>query len=262
LAREYGAALGSDQYFAGHWRIDLVPSLAWYAKGKGLFGGNPERSPVGEVTAPSWSWANAPLRSAVQNDWATKECQPKADVKGISVELMDPSNPFGGITSARLTISGPVYRFSQVYHPSWRSSSNGLSAFECHLSSVIELDYPEAASQYSQTDSYAALMLLREFPSSDHRMDALILKASPSHKGDKGITFERLGILKLSFFSGVEVASPEICDIVKRMNQKDGSLEDLLDSDPSPRKSKRIYCKKLCQEYNRSPWTEETVTII
>jgi hypothetical protein len=138
--------------------------------------------------APSWSWARAPSGSVIQNHWANNGFRPLAAVEDISVELVEPNNPFGGALSARLTIRGPVYRFHQLYHSSWLSAPNDLSAFEHHLSSVVEVDYGKKSDKFSYEGRYAALLLVQELPSLSHRIDCLILKPC-NHRKKGGVKF-------------------------------------------------------------------------
>lgn len=211
-----------------------------------------------EVKAPPWSWARAPSGCVFQNNWVNREFRLLAAVEDVSVELVEPNNPFGGVLSARLTIRGPVYRFHQLYYSSWRSAPNDLSAFKCHLSCVVEADYGKRADKFSYEGGYAALLLGRELPSLDHRMDCLILKALQLQEEGTGEVFERLGVLKLSYYNASETSS-SILRALKRIKR---SLEHRPNLEAGPRRSKRIFCKKICQEYSRSPWHHETLTIV
>lgn len=261
IAKMYGTLFPGERYVAGLWQSDIVPGLLWYAQGLELFGSKVGQSPDVEVSAPSWSWATAPSTYCIRNDWANKSFRSLATLKDVSFGIVDSNNPFGGILSARITIHGPVYRFSQLYHTTWRAPQSNLSAFERHLSRVIESDYGERADQFSGEGRYVALLLLQEFPSIECRVDALILKQvaglSLSHEDEEGIAHERLGVLKLSFFR--DSASASLLSI--RANRKE-TLDDRLNPQPGPRRGKRIFCKEFFEEYHRSKWACESVVII
>jgi hypothetical protein len=180
-------------------------------------------------------------------------------VEDVSVELVEPNNPFGGVLNARLTIRGPVYRFHQLYHSSWRSIQNDLSAFERHLSSVVEVDYGKKANKFSYEGRYAAVLLVQEWPSLSHRIDCLILKTLQSQEEGKGEVFERLGaVLKLSFYNTSETSS----SILRALKRTERSLEHRLNLEAGPQRSKHIFCEKFFQEYGRKPWHTETLTIV
>jgi hypothetical protein len=258
LAKMYRDVLGGDQYFAGLWQSDMLPGLLWHAQGMRLFDSNLGQLTLVEVKAPSWSWARAPSGSVIQNDWANSGVRPLAAVEDVSVELVEPNNPFGGVLSARLTIRGPVYRFHQLYHSSWRSTPNDLSAFERHLSSVVEADYGKKADKFSYEGRYTALLLGQELPSLSHRIDCLILKTLQSQEEGRGEVFERLGVLKLSFYNTSETSS----SILRALKRTERSLEHRLNLEAGPRRSKRIFCETFFQEYRRCPWHIETLTIV
>ncbi|KIW40681.1 uncharacterized protein PV06_07858 [Exophiala oligosperma] len=259
IARMYGATLQSDRYVAGLWQSDMLPGLLWYAKGLELFGNKLDQSTHDvEVEAPSWSWANAPCGYTIRNDWTNKSLRSLAALEDVSFDLVESSNPFGGVLHAQVTIRGPVCRFSRLYHPTWRSASSNLSAFERHLSRVVELDYGQRANEFSGEGCYAALLLVQEFPSIDCRVDALILRRSQSRKDERGTVFERLGVLRLSFYS--IPTSPSF--LSRRIGPQEQSLDHRLNSRGGVRRSKRIFCREVFQEYKRSRWPRESVRIV
>ena len=264
IAKMYGMALHGDRYLAGLWQLDILPGLLWYAKGLELFGSKRSQSTDVEINAPSWSWANAPSGYTIRNDWVNKSFRSPgpATLEGVSFGLMEPNNPFGGVLNAKLTIHGPLYRFSRLYHPAWRSPVSNLSAFERHLSHVVELDYGERATGFSREGCYAALLLMQELPSHDDRRDALILQNLPSHKDKRSTIFERLGVLKLSF-PGIPV-SPSLSRKIGRFEPEEISLDRRLNHDTEGgfRRGKRIFCKEFFQAYSNSKWPCESVTVV
>lgn len=258
IAKMYGTILHDDRYVAGLWQSDMLPGLLWYAEGLGPFGNKLGQSPDVEVKAPSWSWANAPCGYTVRNDWTNEEFRSLAALEDVSFGLVDSNNSFGGVLNAQLTIRGPVYRFSRLYHPAWRSPSSGLSAFESYLSRVVELDYGERANEFSCEGCYAALLLVEKFPSYGRRMDALILRRSQSHIEKRSSAFERLGVLRLSFLG--DSTSPSLSSRIFGLQEQ--SLDPRLNSSVEVRRPSRIFCKKGFQEYDRSRWPRESVTIV
>jgi hypothetical protein len=122
---------------------------------------------------------------------------------------------------------------------------------------VVELDYGDRANEFSREGCYAALLLVRARPSPDNRVDALILQKSPSHKDEKSTVLERLGVLKLSFFS-----RPSSPSISRMIGSKEKSPDDRQNPKGGFRRSKRIFCKEFFQEYSKSKWPCESVTIV
>lgn len=85
-----------DQYVAGLWKNDIVAGLLWYVW--------PCRPPGTTYIAPSWSWAAPP---AVWNFDPARRCFLKLDVIEVNTQLAT-SNPYGEISAAHLTVSGPL----------------------------------------------------------------------------------------------------------------------------------------------------------
>ena len=257
IAKFYGKVLRDDTYVAGLWRSDMILGLLWYAKGLQIFGDKVNRTVAVENKIPSWSWVNGPCGFAICNDWVDKSFKEKSVLENVTYSLEDSSNPFGDIVNAEITLRGPVHRFSRLYHPNWHSPQNGLSPFERHLSRVIELDYDERAKDFFYEGSFCAIMLVQELPSIDHRHEVLILRNSSLHKNDKRIVFERLGLLKLSYYSMSSSHS-----IVASAKADEKSLESRLEPGKGPRRSKRVFCKEFFEEYDKSDWPCESLTIV
>lgn len=111
LARRYQAsAMTNDRYLAGLWESSLRADLLWYHHPnwfgfpKTFSSGNKRPS---EYRAPTWSWASmdASITFPSQNfperyGWLTEA--------SCEVELSDPNNRFGAVTSGWLTLRGPL----------------------------------------------------------------------------------------------------------------------------------------------------------
>ena len=101
LAERVSAQFGGE-YLAGLWRNELWYGLIWH-NSKG-----PRHKRLPEYFAPSWSWASIPdgdigfisTDSCVQDDGFK--------VVNSHVELVDPLNRFGSVSSGFLTIQGRV----------------------------------------------------------------------------------------------------------------------------------------------------------
>ena len=99
VAKLFGPAFGNS-YMAGIFRQDMPRSLLWTGSGT-------RRQE--QWRAPSWSWASV---DGIVNlkSWATtsKNRKELAEVEDVNTELVDLSNCYGQVTSARLHIRGVV----------------------------------------------------------------------------------------------------------------------------------------------------------
>ncbi|KAJ4213332.1 hypothetical protein NW759_011174 [Fusarium solani] len=94
-------------YCAGIFRDTMPWGLLWHT------------SPTGWMTrsqtwrAPSWSWASMDCR--VRGDLIPGEQNTDlAKMVDVSVELVDPNNPFGQVKSASLTLTGPLVTVDEL----------------------------------------------------------------------------------------------------------------------------------------------------
>ncbi|KAJ4244404.1 hypothetical protein NW762_014532 [Fusarium torreyae] len=100
VARRCSSYLGRD-YFAGIFRSTMPMALLWEADVRH----DPKRSEV-TYRAPSWSWASLDCRIIFR---AVREhALVLANVEEVTVDLVDPENPFGQVKSASLTMTGPL----------------------------------------------------------------------------------------------------------------------------------------------------------
>jgi Heterokaryon incompatibility protein (HET) len=261
LAQSYGDVIGDDQYCAGLWKQDMIRGLLWRTPGAMLFDASiAHRKVVGNVVSPSWSWVEAASTFPIRNDWAhIMDFQKKAAIENVNSSLVETSNPFGNVTCASISISGPILQFTKLYHDDWQSQSAQLTAFERHISRIIEHDYSERAQEFSHQGHYAALLMLQEFPSFDHRVDVLLLQ-SVAPLVDTGVMeARRLGVITLSYISENLTTSPSILRSVKK---HENSAYRRLNPEKRPRRMKRLHCEDVFQEYAQKPWSHQTVRIV
>ena len=142
------AELVGGEYMAGHFRQDLIPSLAWkVSRHQQSEGMTTQRSNVWR--APSWSWTSMDGAVSIDRDddddteeepkmrvvkWEklqkrsadldeSEDSEPAREIKrvtedllvgscaqliSVKIELVDASNPYGALKSAAITIKGPV----------------------------------------------------------------------------------------------------------------------------------------------------------
>lgn len=103
LTSQLHAAVGGE-YIAGLWTCDITSGLKWRSVG-------PCATHSKDNRAPSWSWAVTDEQITfgfagfrLPGKWA-------AELVGHKVELVDPSNPYGQVISAQLTIRALTKRF-------------------------------------------------------------------------------------------------------------------------------------------------------
>lgn len=93
----------NDQYIAGLWRSHLVRDLTWdiFRTFRG------RRMQNHEYRAPSWSWASVegPVNFARWCRFETDR-QDLAELVDVTVDLVDPENPFGAVKDGYLILRG------------------------------------------------------------------------------------------------------------------------------------------------------------
>lgn len=106
VAKQFSSSFGHS-YMAGIFRQDLPHGLLWV-------GGQTCRQ--GQWRAPSWSWASVDGTVSPYIPWwrvdDDRTIDMLADVEDVNTELVDPSNPYGQVSSARLVLSALVFPWS------------------------------------------------------------------------------------------------------------------------------------------------------
>ncbi|KAK2925309.1 hypothetical protein FoTM2_015589 [Fusarium oxysporum f. sp. vasinfectum] len=110
VARKCTSWFGGE-YCAGIYRNTMPWGLLWetsWVRKKG------NRSLL--YRAPSWSWASVDHR--ITMDLIGNLRTTMAEVKDISIQLVDPKNTFGQVTSASLALTGPLVASEALVHKS------------------------------------------------------------------------------------------------------------------------------------------------
>ena len=261
VASKYADVIGDDQYFAGLWKADMVRGLLWRVPKAKLFDAKAsDQSSSGGYNAPSWSWASVAPGFVVRNDYVSfLDFKELATIEDVKVDLDDPSNPFGAVSGGSVTVSGPTFHFSKLYNEDWRSPAEPLSAFERHVSNIVEDDYSQRANEFSREGHYIALLMLRHWPSFDNRRDVLILEAARLNANTGSSTFKRVGVITIGYIAENLQASPEL---LVQLEKARYSLENRLNPGRGLRSVKRVYCREVIQELKDKPWPYQTVMIV
>jgi hypothetical protein len=95
----------NDAYIAGFFKSDLPRALCFTRFT------SQERSET--YVSPTWSWSalQGHVRFDMVNDYSRK-MKPTAKVKSVSVDLVDPTNAYGQLKSASLTLKAPISRMT------------------------------------------------------------------------------------------------------------------------------------------------------
>lgn len=103
LTSQLHKAVGGE-YIAGLWTCDITSGLIWRSMG-------PSATHSKQYRAPSWSWAVTDEKIVFGFGGFRNPSKWAAQFVDHNVELVDPSNPYGQVTSAQLTIRALTKRF-------------------------------------------------------------------------------------------------------------------------------------------------------
>lgn len=261
VAEKYADIIEDDQYVAGLWRADMIRGLLWHVPKVKLFDATAsDQLLCGGYNGPSWSWLSMAPGFVVQNEWASLvDFRSFAIIEDVRVDLVDPSNLFGKVKGGTVTLSGPTLQFSKLYNEDWQSPGAMLSAFERHLSHIIECDHSQGAKSFSQEGRFAALLMLQHWPSYDNQVDILILQATEPNAKTTSSSFKRIGLVTLAYISD-RFNSPSRLHMLYEKARN--SLRYRLNPGSWPRKVKRTYCKEVFQEIENNPWPRQSITIV
>ena len=102
IARRCALGFGDDdKYCAGLFRSTMPSSLLWHS-----FPHPAPKPRPSDYRAPSWSWAS--LDQPIRFHPLFGRITEMAEMVNVTIQLADPSDPFGQIESASLTITGPL----------------------------------------------------------------------------------------------------------------------------------------------------------
>lgn len=142
-----------DEYIAGLWKSSLVESLCWQSL---------RCKPMSEAVAPSWSWAS--VDGVAATSFADRTVYPIAIIHDVRVNLQSDSKPFGNITSASITIEGPVISLKLVerqnpeqWHMFLQTEDGGKDGFYAGFD-TIDRRYAVSAEAIQKTKIFALLL--------------------------------------------------------------------------------------------------------
>lgn len=107
IAKQYTSCLG-DEYCAGIFRTTLPLSLLWL---KSQWESSTRRAEM--YRAPSWSWASMDGRVENIMNYPDKPTL-LATVEDVRVDLVDPTNQYGQVKSASLTLTAPLVSLQEL----------------------------------------------------------------------------------------------------------------------------------------------------
>ena len=257
LAELYGNTIRSHEYVAGLWKPDLIRGLIWYTKGAKLI----PRQSMDSMRAvnnafPSWSWASVGYEAVTNSHKNNSRSQALSRLEDVQIDLVDQSQPFGGVRSGSATITGPLKKTPRLYNKEWKSMEASMSDFERHISEVVEKESPGGVEhRYSSPPGghFAALQMLGDL----HSLDMLVLEAT----GDvsDGINmYRRVGVLRLLYFPKESMASP---DLITRLKELETSQTARLGPQENKREIQKVSNDAITELW-REPWKVETVVIV
>ncbi|KAK5072233.1 hypothetical protein LTR70_010539 [Exophiala xenobiotica] len=258
LAAKYQDFLGTDRYLAGLWKDDIIRGLLWHVVDAKVFDEPNRDGGVDRVwQCPSWSWLGMAAGRTVRNDHAAyMDCRLIARVRDIQIVYEKPSHSFGNVRQAVLSLQGPTLLFNRLYTAGWRSWTS-LSAFERHVSHLIEDEHGERAASFAGEGRFAAVLMLQHFPSVDHRLDVLVLEAA-NGAGAAVPQFRRLGVVRLCYFDEKLKASP---GLLTRYRTVQDSLPYRLGLHPGFRRMKITQAKAVFNELSNQRWPDQTLLV-
>ena len=261
LAETYAAIIGGDEYLAGLWKMDMIRGLLWRIPQARLLDAIEARcSSRTTYAAPSWSWASAGAGLVVENDWAeVEDFQKLATIEEVTSQHDASTGLSVWPINDTIVLRGRTLHFRQLYNPDWQSTSMEISAFERHLSRVIEQDYAREAVTFSNNGNYLAIVMLAEFLSPTHRVDVMLLEANQSTKPAEPLTFRRIGVISTGYVDKIFKASS---NLIAKAEDLQATLTNRLDPTRDFKSSRRILCEDVWKELNTEMWQDEHVHVV
>lgn len=272
LADEFHRTTG-DTYLCGHWRGELITSLAWTVNGlynpKGEYANYPgippsnfanepypdSIKPPDHYAAPSWSWASVQGRvnfflwSYHQIHRNIKEL---AKIKSVHTTPTHASDPLGSVSDGHLILQAPVLRIPDPQKPC--DPKYKLHIFHNHL----RKEYTDRNMEFYQ----------HHIPHKEQKFVLLKLLQEKLDTGDKG---HRLLLLLLESCEGGGYR--RLCCVnvqigtVREFEEDFFSKQMMASNDPSDldyMQSMRpavTHGVDMAEEILRAPWKSEVVTI-
>ncbi|KAF2803262.1 HET-domain-containing protein [Mytilinidion resinicola] len=257
LARIFGNTIRSRDYAAGLWKPDLIRGLMWHTKGAKLIPRQlADSMRAVNIAFPSWSWASVGYERVKNSQKNNNHFQALSRVEDVQIDLVDQHDPFGGVKSGSVTITGPLKKAPRLYNKEWNSSEASMSAFARHISETAEKESPEGVEhRYSSPPEghFAALQMLEGIGS----LDLLVLEATG--EVSNGITvYHRVGVITLRYFPEDSAASPAL---IAKLEELDKSRAARLGPREGKGKGQKA-ANAVVTELRKEPWKTETVIIV
>ena len=180
LARAFEPVL-KDEYLAGHWRKDFLPSLMWSRTPRYPSDNSSRFVPTipSEYLAPSWSWASIIGNlSAMSTTWKTRDALANSALKAAEIievhTITKSDDPFGQVIGGELKMRGRFFPI-KVLPPVWSldnqfpdepSGLPDLSSFERKVyneARLVDTDIYERYQNHKSHpgQSYGAFEIIR-----------------------------------------------------------------------------------------------------
>lgn len=151
IAKEF-ASIYRDQYICGLWKSDLKIGLAWFPL-------QPRHPVSGVRTGPSWSWTSyegaATWWSHKRDKWHPNQ---DFDILGDSIELVSPSNPFGEVKTAELSVRGLLLPIPTPVRDEFGHTNIHLEKSQVAVALVLE--YPNEPRVHPDSEYELSLLVL------------------------------------------------------------------------------------------------------
>lgn len=250
LARMFGEAIKDDGYVAGLWKSDLIRGLLWDVEDSRLV-----LSTTAHDTLPSWSWASAGKQLISHANIKNDQYAAVSQIENVHVDLVDPLEPFGSVTSGKITITGPLKRFPRLYDERWELPEAPLSQLERHLSKLVSesLSHEKPSYMAPSGGHFAALQVA----SCGLTLHLLLLETAGGIN-DGTTSYRRVGTCTFELFDEASAASPEL---EKLLDEFPNTLAGRLGPPQMPPDC-RYLGDEVYKELQTQPWKKETVLLV
>jgi heterokaryon incompatibility protein (HET) len=258
LAQIFGKMIRSQEYVAGLWKPDMIRGLLWHTEEAKLIPQRSgERMRAENNTFPSWSWASVGYERVKNSQMHDAHFQTLSRIEDVKIDVHNPFQPFGALSSRSITITGPLKKVSRLYNRDWKSVEEPMSELERHLSKITKNESSGSVDpRYSSPSGvhFAALQMLGEI----HSEISLLVLESTGKVSNGHNEYYRVGVVTLRHISPSSIASPEL---VAKLAKYDESLTARLGAQRSQAR-KQETSNAVVTELRREPWNIETVVII
>ncbi|PVH80558.1 HET-domain-containing protein [Cadophora sp. DSE1049] len=180
LARAFEPVL-KDEYLAGHWRKDFMPSLMWSRNPRYPADNSSRFDPTipTEYLAPSWSWASIIGNlSAMSTTWKTRDALATSVLKVAEIidvhTVTKGDDPFGQVVGGELKMRGRFFPI-KVLPPVWS----------------LDNQFPEEPSDLPKLSPFERIVY-----NSTRTVDVAIYEWYQSHKPHPGQSYGAFEIVR------------------------------------------------------------------